>query len=99
MSMLSIKCDELREAADTIGAHGVCSGDLAALQIMLREAADTIWELRCKLADLIDVDLVRCRDCEHYTEDEMEYYHFCGEWCERVEPDGFCSNGKRKGDE
>lgn len=41
-------------------------------------------------------DLVRCRDCRHYTEDELEYYHFCGEWCEQVEPDGFCAWGERR---
>lgn len=41
-------------------------------------------------------EIVRCRDCKHYTEDEMEYYHFCGSWCEQVEPDGFCAWGERK---
>ena len=41
-------------------------------------------------------DLVRCRDCEHYTEDEAEYYHYCGSWCEQVEPDGFCAWGERR---
>ena len=43
-------------------------------------------------------DLVRCRDCKHYTDDEMEYYHYCGEWCGQVEPDGFCSWGERRED-
>lgn len=41
-------------------------------------------------------DLVRCRDCKHYTDDEMEYYHYCGSWCEQVEPDGFCAWGERR---
>lgn len=41
-------------------------------------------------------DLVRCRDCKHYTEDEAEYYHYCGSWCEQVEPDGFCAWGERR---
>jgi len=41
-------------------------------------------------------EIVRCRDCKHYTEDEMEYYHFCGSWCEQVEPDGFCAWGERR---
>ena len=40
--------------------------------------------------------VVRCRDCKHYTDDELEYYHFCGEWCEQVEPDGFCAWGERR---
>lgn len=40
--------------------------------------------------------IVRCRDCKHYTEDEAEYYHYCGSWCEQVEPDGFCAWGERK---
>ena len=41
-------------------------------------------------------EIVRCRDCRHYTEDEMEYYHYCGSWCEQVEPDGFCAWGERR---
>lgn len=41
-------------------------------------------------------EIVRCRDCKHYTDDEMEYYHYCGSWCERVEPDGFCAWGERR---
>lgn len=40
--------------------------------------------------------IVRCRDCAHYTDDEMEYYHYCGNWCEQVEPDGFCAWGERE---
>lgn len=42
------------------------------------------------------VKVVRCRDCKHYTEDEMEYYNYCGSWCEQVEPDGFCAWGERR---
>lgn len=45
---------------------------------------------------LTDEEIVRCRDCRHYTEDEMEYYHYCGSWCEQVEPDGFCAWGERR---
>ena len=40
--------------------------------------------------------IVRCSDCKHWTEDEMEYYHYCGNWCEQVEPDGFCAWGERR---
>ncbi len=40
--------------------------------------------------------IVRCRDCKSYTKDEAEYYHYCGSWCEQVEPDGFCYRGERK---
>ena len=55
----------------------------------LREVADPPTR-----ADLVQV--VRCRDCEHYTDDEMEYYHYCGSWCEQVTPDGFCAWGERR---
>lgn len=41
-------------------------------------------------------EIVRCRDCKHYIEDEAEYYHYCGSWCEQVEPDGFCAWGERR---
>ena len=44
-------------------------------------------------------DLVRCRDCKHYTDDEMEYYHYCGSWCEQVTPDGFCAWGERRAEQ
>jgi hypothetical protein len=43
-------------------------------------------------------NIVRCRDCKHYTDDEMEYYHYCGSWCEQVDPDGFCAWGEKKED-
>ena len=42
------------------------------------------------------VEVVRCGDCKHYTDDEMEYYHYCGSWCEQVTPDGYCAWGERK---
>lgn len=42
--------------------------------------------------------IVRCRDCAHYTEDEAEYYHYCGCWCEQVEPYGYCAWGERRAD-
>lgn len=44
----------------------------------------------------IGEQIVRCRDCGHYTEDEDQSYHWCGSWCEQVEPDGFCAWGERK---
>lgn len=44
------------------------------------------------------VKVVRCRDCKHYTDDEMEYYHYCGSWCEQVTPDGYCAWGERRAD-
>lgn len=40
--------------------------------------------------------VIPCRDCKHYTDDEMEYYHYCGNWCEQVEPDAFCAWGEKK---
>lgn len=40
-------------------------------------------------------EIVRCRDCRRYTDDEMEYCHYCNRWCEQVEPDGFCAWGER----
>lgn len=43
-----------------------------------------------------DGEIVRCRDCRHYTEDEMEFYQYCNRWCEQVEPDGFCAWGERR---
>lgn len=41
-------------------------------------------------------EVVRCRDCKHYTDNEMEYYHYCGNWYEQVDPNGFCAWGERR---
>lgn len=63
MSMLSFQCDELRKAADELqalidnGHNYTWSGFFSTLhyaQQGLRGAADTIWELRCKLVDVVD---------------------------------------------
>lgn len=51
------------------------------------------------LGYLLGEEIVRCRDCKHYTDDEMEYYHYCGQWCEQVAPDGFCAWGERRSDD
>lgn len=42
--------------------------------------------------------IVRCRDCKHYTDDEVEYRHYCNEWCGQVKFDGFCAWGERRED-
>lgn len=67
MSMISAQCDVLRDAADELAkvTNGIRSGvpastwhgmtyvfDNAAHR--LRQAADTIWELRCKPASAVD---------------------------------------------
>lgn len=43
-------------------------------------------------------EIVRCRDCIYYADDEMEFYHYCNRGCEQVEPDGFCACGERRGE-
>lgn len=49
MSMLGSQADRLRLTADVISERGVSSGDLAIIEIRLREAADTITSLSDKL--------------------------------------------------
>lgn len=49
MSMLGSQADRLRLTADAISERGVSSGDLAIIEIRLREAADTIESLSDKL--------------------------------------------------
>ena len=48
--------------------------------------------------------IVRCRDCKHYSEHEWvmvtdvsDVCHFFGDGV-KVEPDGFCKWGERKGE-
>lgn len=63
MSMISSQCDELRKAADELqGYEGnihnfTWSGFYSTshyVQQVLHSAADTIWELSCKLASVVD---------------------------------------------
>ena len=60
MSMLSAQCDELREVADEVSKLEYTDKVSVPwmrnkLAPMLRTAADTIWELRCRLADMVDM--------------------------------------------
>lgn len=45
MSMLSAQCDELRAMAESVGMA------MPQAATLMMEAADTIWELRCRLVD------------------------------------------------
>lgn len=65
MSTIGAQCDELRSRARAL-RQGRWSDGAEDAGLMER-AADTIWELRCKLGDLVDVELVRCMDCRHAT--------------------------------
>lgn len=49
MSMLSSKCDELRIMARLVREY-----DAKEVSRVLRDAADTIWELRNKLCSVVD---------------------------------------------
>lgn len=52
MNMLGSQADRLRLTADVISERGVLGGDLAIIEIRLREAADTIEGLAQKAEDL-----------------------------------------------
>lgn len=54
--MISAQCDELRKTADELDEKAKAYAPTAhnALSPMLRQAADTIWGLRCKLAGVVD---------------------------------------------
>ena len=47
MSMISAQCDKLRAMAESVGLA------MPQAATLMMEAADTIWELRCKCADLM----------------------------------------------
>jgi len=49
MSMLSAQCDELRAMAESVGLS------MPQAATLMMEAADTIWELRCKCAGMVDM--------------------------------------------
>ena len=58
MSMIQAQVDELRSIAEQLDGRYGFGGIVRAI----REAADTIWELRCKCADLVD-ERERLRSC------------------------------------
>ena len=55
--MISAQCDELRDTADKLDKTSAVSTSWIHhnLTPMMRDAADTIWELRCKLANMVDM--------------------------------------------
>ena len=57
------------------------------------------WNVRCDDLFIQREEIVRCRDCKRYVEDEMEYWHYCNNWCGQVKPDGFCAWGERRSDD
>lgn len=75
MSMLSAQCDELREMADQLQEHGTFVGFggttntdplMHGAAIVMREAADTIWELR----DMVHKELA---ENDKLREERREY--------------------------
>lgn len=57
----------------------------------------TEWKKPCPL---IEIDLVRCKDCKHY-DTESRTFPCCTDIFGAVrymEADGFCSKGERKGE-
>lgn len=40
--------------------------------------------------------VIPCRNCKHYTDDEMEYYHYCNYLCWQVNSNDFCAWGEKK---
>lgn len=71
-------------------------GDTLYLPPLEREVKHIIVR-EAGVADWIRYEpIIRCRDCKHYTDDEVEYRHYCNEWCGQVKPDGFCAWGERK---
>lgn len=71
------------------------------------ELARYIVKLEAENAELRKVvaeEIVRCRDCKHYTDHEWIFLtdvsdvcHFWGGESTKVEPDGFCKWGERRG--
>ena len=58
----------------------------------------TEWKKPCPL---IEIDLVRCKDCKHYDTDSRSF-PCCTDIFGAVrymEADGFCSKGERRADE
>jgi hypothetical protein len=58
-----------------------------------------------KFADMVDdaptvdaVEVVRCKDCKHYTEKRNKAYdgHYCERIVEFVQPNDFCSYGEKR---
>lgn len=66
--------------------------------------AATLGDADAKCERHGDVEIVRCRDCKHYSEHEWVLVTDVSDVCRfwhgeptKVEPDGFCAWGERKG--
>lgn len=56
MSMISSQCNKLRDTAMRVEIFLEGSTDAIPMDThkQLRDAANTIWQLRCKLIDMVD---------------------------------------------
>jgi hypothetical protein len=82
--MISSQCNKLRERATTLRQGRWSDGEDDAT--MMEQAADTIWELRCKLAGVVDqsdeierlkAENVKLVDVLHEVEAEAVYAYHC----------------------
>lgn len=98
-------CDKLRERARALRQGRWSDG--AEDAALMEQAADTIWELCNKLADLIDVDLVRCGEClswhrgychKHAYDVTNEYGEESTEGVFPMDEGDYCSLATRKRD-
>ena len=69
------------------------------------ELIDNAVEMIARYIPFDAVEVVRCRECRYYHEDD---YGYCSAWgdmfhhwegYDRVDPDGYCHMGKRKVEE
>jgi len=80
MSMLSSKCDRLRDTATRVEIFLEGCADAIPMDTheQLRSAANTIWELSCKLAGTVDQreEIERLEDENANLRELVSLYHY-----------------------
>lgn len=78
--MISAQCDELRRLASTLDTRYRYADDIATA---LCEAADTIWDLRNRCADLMDKRDVWAENDAKLRELVRDMWRFTGTACKK----------------
>lgn len=66
------------------------------------EIVRVISAIKHRIIDLPTIDIVRCKECDYWTYDDLYDEYICGnsEWTGvGVKADDFCSRGERRKDE
>lgn len=71
-----------------VNVHNDATGKLIKMTM-------TIAELLAGTIEVLEEDIVRCKDCEHWEHDAIFSDGWC-RWKGQGDPEWFCKNGRRR---